>query len=70
MRLGVKLKPLSHELNCRQLSLNAKKAALLQDELFHTYYSRVFGDRFADLKMAVCVLLTDIILILIRIRFR
>ncbi len=66
--LGVKLKSLISEWNCRQLSRNTKKPVFLQDNLFYSNYSWVLDDNFAVLKMAVDNLLTEIILILIQLR--
>ncbi len=66
--VGVKLKSLNREYNCRYLSLNTKKPALLQDKLFHANYSRVLDDRLTVLEMVVDQLLTDITLNLAQIQ--
>ncbi len=51
----------------RHLILNTEKPALLQDYFFHSNYSQDLNDHFAVLKMAVDILLTEIILILSQI---
>ncbi len=63
VRLGVKLKS-RRKWNCRHISPNIKKPALLQDKLFYSKYSRVLDDHFAVLKMAV----TELLRILTQIR--
>ncbi len=68
VRLGVKLKSLSRECMCHQLSLNTKSSALIQDKLFFSIYSQVLDDHFAAFKMSVDILFTEIILILSQIR--
>ncbi len=70
VRLAVKLNSLSREWICRHLRLNIKKVALLQDKPFYFNQSRALDYRFAVLKMAFDVLLTEISFILTLIRDR
>ncbi len=61
VRLGVELKKISREMNCRRLSLKTKKSVLLQDKFSYFNYLWVLDDHYAALKLAFDKLFTGII---------
>ncbi len=68
LRIGVKFKSQSRELNYRFLSLFTKMVVILQEKLVHSDYSWVLGNQLAILEMVQDNWFTEIITILTQIR--